>query len=91
MAGLMEGVSSFAFAVSVILYLTVVRDAVGIRQHLGSHSAILKRLIEEHHKDHAHNIPHEKIVTRLGHTPLQATVGTLCGVVITLCLYAILN
>lgn len=91
MAGLREGVQSFDFAISVILYLVMVRDAVGIRQHLGSHSAILKRLIQEHYKDHAHNIPHDKIVTRLGHTPLQAAVGTVCGIVITLLLYWIVN
>lgn len=91
MAALIEGLNSFGFAVSIILYLTVVRDAVGIRQHLGSHSAMLKHIIEEHQKDHAHTIPHEKIVTRLGHTPAQAAVGTLCGIVITLILYWLTN
>ncbi len=85
------GVESFAFAVSVILYLVIVRDAVGIRQHLGRHSSILQRLIAEHHKDHAHNIPHEKIVTRLGHTPLQAAVGSACGLVITVLLFWLIN
>jgi len=78
------GPASVAFAISVILYLTVVRDAVGIRQHLGSHGAMLKAMIEEHQKDHAHTIAHDKIVTRLGHTPLQAAMGTLCGIIITL-------
>jgi len=45
------GPSSVVFAMSVILYLTVVRDAVGIRQHLGSHGAMLKSVIAEHQKD----------------------------------------
>lgn len=80
------GPSSVEFAISVILYLTVVRDAVGIRQHLGSHGAMLKTMIEEHQKDHAHTIPHDKIITRLGHTPWQAAMGTLCGIVITVLL-----
>ena len=73
------------------MYLVVVRDAVGIRQHLGQHGAILKQLIQEHDHDHAQadhsTIQHGQIVTRLGHTPLQATVGTLCGIIITAVLY----
>lgn len=77
------GPASVTFALSVILYVTVVRDAVGIRQHLGSHGALLKSVIAEHHKDHAHSIPHDKIVTRLGHTPWQAAMGTICGIIIT--------
>jgi acid phosphatase family membrane protein YuiD len=85
------GPGSVAFAIAVILYLTVVRDAVGIRQHLGSHGAMLKSVIAEHQKDHAHTIPHEKIVTRLGHTPLQAMLGTLCGLVITLLLFGLFD
>lgn len=85
-AWLYEGVTSFAFTLSVILYLMVVRDAIGVRQHLGTHSSILERLLREHAKDHAHDIPHEKIVTRLGHTPLEAIVGTIFGVVLTLIL-----
>lgn len=80
------GPGSVAFAISVILYLTVVRDAVGIRQHLGSHGAMLKAMIEEHQKDHAHTIAHDKIVTRLGHTPWQAAMGTVTGIIITIVL-----
>ena len=81
------GVDSFAFAISVIMYLVVVRDAMGIRWHLGEHGAILKQLIEEHVKDHDH-ITHDKIVTRLGHRPIEVAVGTLCGVVIAFIMMA---
>lgn len=91
MAALTAGFASFEFAVSIILYLVIVRDAAGIRQHLGRHGQMLKDLLIEHQKDHQHNIPHEKIVTRLGHTPLQIVMGTLCGLVITGMLYFVLN
>lgn len=73
---------SFEFAVSLIMYLVVVRDAVGIRWHLGEHAKILKQLIQEHVKDHEY-IKHDTIVTRLGHRPIEALVGTLCGIVIS--------
>lgn len=78
------GLGSFEFAVSLILFITVVRDAVGIRYQLGNHGSMLKQLIQEHELDHHHNIPHETIITRLGHTPFQAVMGTLCGVVFSL-------
>jgi len=87
----LAGIWSFEFAVSFILYLVIVRDAVGIRMQLGNHGAMLKQLIQEHERDHHHNIPHETIITRLGHTPLQATIGTLCGVTISMILLYLLN
>ncbi len=87
MAGLVYGLPSFEFTVAVILYLVIVRDAAGIRQHLGRHGQMLKDLLIEHQKDHQHAIPHEKIVTRLGHTPLQIVVGTITGLIITGLLY----
>ncbi|MBI2416037.1 MAG: divergent PAP2 family protein [Candidatus Kerfeldbacteria bacterium] len=89
-----QGWQSFEFALSLILYLVVVRDAVGIRWHLGQHGAILKQLIEEHDRDHQYlnhdQIRHGQIVTRLGHTPLEAAVGTLFGIVIAVVLSGVL-
>lgn len=89
-SGLTFGLTSFEFAISVILYLIMVRDAVGIRWHLGNHGAILKQLIKEHVKDND-DIEHDKIVTRLGHTPTEAFVGTIFGIVITALLWLLLN
>lgn len=83
---LLYGWDSFQFTVAFILYVTIVRDAVGIRWHLGEHGAILKQLIQEHTKDHEH-IAHKKIVTRLGHTPLQATIGTCIGISIAMVMH----
>ncbi|MFA5995738.1 MAG: divergent PAP2 family protein [Patescibacteria group bacterium] len=85
------GWTSFEFVLATVLYLTVVRDAVGIRWHLGEHGKILKQLIEEEHKAHDAHIQHPKIITRLGHTPLEALMGTLCGIGLTLLLYWLIN
>lgn len=91
MAWFTEGLASYAFALSLFLFLTIIRDAAGIRQHLGRHGQILKDLLQEHAQDHQHTIAHDAIVTRLGHTPLQITIGTICGVVITSLLYWLVN
>ncbi len=89
--GLREGWGSFALAISLVMYLVVVRDAAGIRQHLGRHGQMLKDLLTEHAKDHHHTIPHDTIVTRLGHTPLQVVIGTICGIALALLQYSIIN
>ncbi len=91
MAYLQYGWNSFEFVVSLILYLTVVRDAVGIRWHLGVHGKILKQLIKELYREHNATIQHEKIITCLGHTPAQAVAGTLFGAVLTFTLYWLAN
>lgn len=88
---LLYGAGSFEFAVSIIMYFVIIRDAMGIRWHLGEHGAILKQLIEEQAKDHDHVIPHRKIKTRLGHTPFQVLMGTICGIVISVGLYWVIN
>jgi acid phosphatase family membrane protein YuiD len=85
------GWTSFEFVVSFILYITVLRDAVGIRWHLGEHGKILKQLIKEEYKEHHATIQHDHIVTRLGHTPKEATAGTILGIIITVILYWWLN
>lgn len=85
------GWTSFEFVVSLILYATIVRDAVGIRWHLGEHGKILKQLIKEGHKEHNTEIKYEKIITRLGHTPAQAIAGTMLGTILTLGLYWLVN
>jgi len=45
--GLKEGWSSPLFAVSVILAVIVIRDALGIRRYLGKHGKILNILIKD--------------------------------------------
>lgn len=88
-AYLLYGWASFEFAVSFILYIVVVRDAVGIRWHLGNHGMILKQLIHEHVKD-KEKIEHKKIVTRLGHRPIEVIIGTILGIIIAFLLHLLI-
>lgn len=88
---LVSGWHTPVFAVSVIICIIMVRDALGIRHHLGNHGLILKQLIEEQAEFHNCRIKHEKIATKLGHTPLQVIVGGLVGFYLTILFYLILN
>lgn len=79
-----EGIQSADFAIAVIFALLIIRDAIGLRQFLGLHGKILNVLLHEHKQDEAR---YPKLVERLGHTPLQATVGGLIGLIMALGMY----
>lgn len=89
--GLSEGFDTAAFAISLILAVIVIRDALGIRQYLGQHGHILNILVQDLKNDEVleHSYPH--LLERIGHTPLQALAGSLLGLAISLAGYWLLN
>lgn len=84
--GLHDGWRSTSFAISTIFSLLIVRDAIGFRQFLGQHGKILNILIRELPRRDESRTPIQ-LVERLGHTPLQAIVGGVIGLVAGLLLY----
>ena len=82
-----EGWNSTAFAVGIVFSILVIRDAIGLRQVLGLHGRTLNMLIKElPDQEEAKYPPH--LLERLGHTPLQAFVGGLIGLILGLGLWA---
>ena len=74
------GMGSFEFAVTAILGLVVMYDAIGVRQETGKQAKILNDMIEMF----SHMGKDMDIGTQLkefvGHTPLQVLVGALLGI-----------
>lgn len=89
--GLSEGVTSAAFAVSIVLALLTIRDAVSFRQTLSRYGEVLNRLVQAHPEQNIRIQFPEKIEERLGHTPLQAAVGGLIGVLVSSLFYLLLS
>ncbi len=87
--GLSEGLASAAFAVSFVFGLLIIRDAIGLRQFLSQHGRVLNMLIKDLPDDIEAKYPHA-LAERLGHTPLQATIGGLIGITIAIGLYQFL-
>lgn len=83
MIALYEGFESSAFAISLILALIVIRDAIGFRRTLGHQSKMLNHIVrelaEEKKRDHLPKLPEE-----IGHNPLEVLVGGLLGLSISL-------
>ena len=77
--GLEYGINSPVFAISVILAVVVMHDAMGIRLEAGKHAQAINELWELVNSDAA---PDRKMKEVLGHTPLQVLFGGLLGMAI---------
>ena len=80
-AALEFGLDSPIFAVSFILAIIVMHDAMGVRLEAGKHAKAINELMEML----GSNLdPEEKLQEFLGHTPLQVCFGALLGLAVAL-------
>jgi hypothetical protein len=88
-----QGWKSPLFAISFILAIIVIRDAVGLRRYLGQHGEVLNVLVEDlkEEPDTQLDKSYPRLLERIGHTPLQAAVGSLIGFLISLIGFLIFN
>jgi acid phosphatase family membrane protein YuiD len=82
-AGLKDGWASPFFAVSFILAVIVIRDAVGLRRYLGQHGRTLNILVKDLKDDEVLDKSYPHLLEKIGHTPLQVFVGSLVGFTIS--------
>jgi hypothetical protein len=79
---MVEGISSVAFGISVILAAIVMYDAAGVRQSVGRQSIILNRIIVElKYRRPIAELEHDLRVF-IGHTPFQVIVGSVMGIIV---------
>lgn len=82
-AGLQYGLGSAVFAVTVVLAVIVMHDAMGVRREAGRHAKAINELMELMTKNEN---PEETLKEFLGHTPLQVCFGALLGLLVGLLL-----
>ncbi len=83
--GVQFGLGSGYFAISFILAMIVIRDAMGMRRQVGEHAKALNLIFKEFVD--AKNDPEltQKAFSELaGHTPLQVFAGAFVGVAVAL-------
>lgn len=82
--GIKYGLGSAEFAISGVLALIVMRDAMGMRRQVGEHAKTLNLILKE--------LADSKMDPKLagkafgelaGHTPLQVAMGVLVGVAVS--------
>jgi acid phosphatase family membrane protein YuiD len=78
--GLYQGFDSPLFALALVMAMVVIYDAMGIRREAGLHAEIINAMIND--LAMGHPLKGEQLREILGHTPIQALVGALFGLVI---------
>ena len=74
------GVSSFEFAISFVLSMIVMYDAMGVRRETGKQAKLLNSILLENPLKLNGEILQEKLKEYVGHTPLQVTAGAILGI-----------
>lgn len=80
-----EGIGSAAFAISVILAIIVIHDAMGVRLETGKQGQILNKMIWELNLADELEV-NEALKEYVGHYPSQVIVGALVGILTSFCM-----
>lgn len=79
--GYEAGVNSVIFAFTVIFVIVVIHDAVGVRLETGKQAKVLNTMMFE--TEAFKDIDFErKLKEYIGHTPLQAIIGAIVGIIV---------
>lgn len=78
--GRIAGLSSVAFAISVVLAAIVMYDATGVRYAVSIQARILNQIIDEAFQGHP--MAAKRLYEFIGHTPIEVLVGTILGIFI---------
>lgn len=84
--GLTSGFGTPLFPLSAALALVVIYDATGIRRQAGQHATIINAIIKDFLEGHPAR-SQEKLREVLGHSPLEAFIGTVLGIAVAQIVY----
>ena len=77
------GAASFEFAISLILAIIVMYDAMGVRRETGIQAKVLNDMLKTFEDMGRSEIStHDKLKEFVGHTPLQVLAGAILGIFI---------
>ena len=83
-AMLRYGVGSFEFAVSFVVSMVVMYDAIGVRRETGKQAKLLNSILMENPLKLNAELLQEKLKEYVGHTPLQVMAGAILGILLAL-------
>lgn len=89
--GYYAGLSSNVFAVTVILAIIVVHDAMGVRRETGIQAKVLNKMVFDSNINIFENLNIEKRLKEyIGHTPSQVFIGMIVGIIVSIIMINIL-
>ena len=78
------GVGSFEFAISFVLSMIVMYDAIGVQRETGKQAKLLNSILMENPLKLSAEVLQERLKEYVGHTPLQVVAGAILGVLLAL-------
>lgn len=86
------GPGSFEFAISLILSIIVMHDAMGVRLETGIQAKVLNEIMETFEKMGRSELSaQDKLKEFVGHTPLQVLVGAILGIAVAFAFYFLIS
>ena len=76
------GPDTFEFAVTAILALIVMHDAMGVRRETGKQAKVINNMMDWFVQMDSDISPEEKLKEFVGHSPTQVFFGALLGIVV---------
>ena len=89
-SGMKYGVGSFEFAISFVLSMIVMYDAMGVRRETGKQAKLLNSVFFENILNLDGVFLQEKLKEYVGHTPLQVAAGAILGILIAVLILVLL-
>ncbi len=80
--GLRYGISGFEFAVTVMLAIIVMHDAMGVRWETAKQGRVLNDMLEIFTSMGKKIAVEDKLKEFVGHTPLQVIIGGIIGILV---------
>lgn len=80
--GMKYGGGSFEFAITVMLAIIVMYDAMGVRRETGIQGRVLNEMLEIFTNMGKEISAEAKLKELVGHTPLQVLMGAILGIII---------
>ncbi len=78
------GADTFEFAISAILALIVMHDAMGVRRETGKQAKVINNMMDWLAEFSSDIPPEEKLKEFVGHSPTQVFFGALLGIIVGL-------
>ncbi|HEY9857777.1 MAG TPA: divergent PAP2 family protein [Stenomitos sp.] len=85
--GILEGVHSTMFDVSLVFAFIVMYDAAGVRQAAGRQARVLNKIVED--LQHSLSFQESHLKELLGHTPREVIGGAILGVAVAFAINAL--
>lgn len=82
LVALVDGVGSTTFAISLVLMVVVIRDAIGFRREIGKNALLTNTIAEE-----VFDAKAEPLNEQIGHSIAEAAVGFVVGIVLAYVLH----